>query len=280
MYTIYIAEKDPSVIEKLRSDMDWGKLYVRPCGIAFTGEQTLSELARLRPDLLLLDLSLPDLSGAEVLRRARDLGYAGKCILLCDTPSFPMLQQILPLGIRGCLCLPEDFSLLPQLMTDIVLRLRQERIHGTPSQAAGSLPCSSPEIPLSVSASSSSDPAGKSGNAAIRSSRDTILNDVLSYIEAHYHEDLKLELIAPIFGYSSAYLGKIFTRNFGESFNTYIDRCRIEHSKMLLRNEKWKVYEVAAQVGYKSVDYFHKKFHNYVGMSPLAYRRQELGGTL
>lgn len=35
-----------------------------------------------------------------------------------------------------------------------------------------------------------------------------------------------------------------------------------------------KVYEIAEQVGYKNVDYFHKKFRKYVGMSPAEFRRK------
>ena len=37
--------------------------------------------------------------------------------------------------------------------------------------------------------------------------------------------------------------------------------------KMLLAGNL-KVYEVAERVGYRNVDYFHKKFRKYVGESP------------
>lgn len=104
-------------------------------------------------------------------------------------------------------------------------------------------------------------------------SRDSVLNDILFYIQHNISEQLKLERIAPLFGYNSAYLGKIFRQNVGESFNTYVDRIRIEQAKALLRQEKLKVYEISERVGYRSVDYFHKKFLKYVGMSPAAYRK-------
>jgi response regulator of citrate/malate metabolism len=41
-------------------------------GRAHTGTQALDEVDRLRPDLLLLDFYLPDLSGLELLRRLRE----------------------------------------------------------------------------------------------------------------------------------------------------------------------------------------------------------------
>jgi two-component system CitB family response regulator len=41
-------------------------------GRAHTGEETLASVDQLRPDLVLLDLYLPDISGLEVLRRLRE----------------------------------------------------------------------------------------------------------------------------------------------------------------------------------------------------------------
>lgn len=105
------------------------------------------------------------------------------------------------------------------------------------------------------------------------SSRDTILDDILYYIDHNFRNNIKLETIAPLFGYNSAYLGKIFNKTVGESFNSYIDHKRIEHSKQLLLEDKLKVYEIAEQVGYKNVDYFHKKFKKYVGQSPAEFRK-------
>lgn len=110
-------------------------------------------------------------------------------------------------------------------------------------------------------------------NATGNPSRDTILDDVIYYIDHNFQQNIKLETIAPLFGYNSAYLGKIFNKTVGENFNSYIDHKRIEHSKELLLNNQLKVYEIAEQIGYKNVDYFHKKFKKYVGMSPAEYRK-------
>ncbi len=110
-------------------------------------------------------------------------------------------------------------------------------------------------------------------NAIGNSSRESVFDDILYYIEHNHHTNIRLESIASIFGYNSAYLGKIFNKTLGESFNTYIDKIRISHAKDLLVEDKLKVYEIAEQVGYKNVDYFHKKFKKYVGVSPVEYKK-------
>ncbi|MBQ8821524.1 MAG: response regulator transcription factor [Lachnospiraceae bacterium] len=111
-------------------------------------------------------------------------------------------------------------------------------------------------------------------NSTGNPSRNSVLDDVLYYIDHNYQNNIKLETIAPLFGYNSAYLGKIFSKTVGENFNSYVDHMRIEHSKELLLNKSLKVYEIAERVGYRNVDYFHKKFRKYVGLSPAEFRKQ------
>ena len=105
------------------------------------------------------------------------------------------------------------------------------------------------------------------------SSGENVLDEVLHYIHHNYQENLKLETLAPLFGYNSSYLGKLFSKKLGINFNSYLDQVRITEAKKLLQDESMKVYEIAEQVGYKNVDYFHRKFKKYEGTSPAEYRK-------
>lgn len=104
-------------------------------------------------------------------------------------------------------------------------------------------------------------------------SADNIIKKMVNYINKNYYKDLKLEGLASIFNYNSAYLGKLFKSEIGENFNTYLDKVRIEKAKGLLVEEHLKVYQVSERVGYKNIDYFHSKFRKYVGMSPMQYKK-------
>jgi two-component system response regulator YesN len=115
-------------------------------------------------------------------------------------------------------------------------------------------------------------------NATGNPSRNNIMEDILEYIDRNYWKNIKLESIAPLFGYNSAYLGKLFNRTFGISFNTYLDRKRVDRSKELLLENKMKVYEISNLVGYSNIDYFHKKFKKYVGISPAEFRKKHRVG--
>ena len=106
------------------------------------------------------------------------------------------------------------------------------------------------------------------------SSRESVIDDVMYYIDHNYSTNLKLEMIASLFGYNSSYLGKLFSKTVGENFNSYVDRVRINHALEMLKDGNLKVYEISDKVGYNNVDYFHKKFKKYTGESPAEYRQK------
>ncbi|MCD7825657.1 MAG: response regulator [Clostridiaceae bacterium] len=104
-------------------------------------------------------------------------------------------------------------------------------------------------------------------------SSGSVIDDIIHYIQHNYMDNIKLETLAPLFGYNSSYLGKIFTKKVGIGFNMFVDQVRIDASKKLLESTDLKVYEIAERVGYRNVDYFHTKFKKYVNQSPAEYRK-------
>lgn len=102
-----------------------------------------------------------------------------------------------------------------------------------------------------------------------------IIRRVYYYMEKNYHKDLKLENIAKNFNYNSAYLGKLFRKEMGETFNNSLDMIRITNARRLLEETDLKVYQISEQVGYSSIDYFYMKFKKYVGISPKEYRKNQ-----
>lgn len=105
-------------------------------------------------------------------------------------------------------------------------------------------------------------------------SSDSVFDDILFYINQNYSQTLKLESIAPLFGYNSSYLGKLFSQKMGQSFNSYLDQVRLLEAAKLLEATALKVYEISEKVGYKNVDYFHQKFRRQYGKSPAEYRKE------
>lgn len=72
-------------------------------GEANNGEEATEMVARLSPDLILLDNNMPQLNGVETLKRMRDLGYAGKILLFTVSDAENDVRDAMRFGADGYL---------------------------------------------------------------------------------------------------------------------------------------------------------------------------------
>jgi response regulator of citrate/malate metabolism len=77
-------------------------------GTASTGTQALIEVGRLRPDLVLLDVYLPDMTGLEVLRRLRAAGSQVDVMVISAARDVETLRSALHGGVFRYLVKPFD----------------------------------------------------------------------------------------------------------------------------------------------------------------------------
>ncbi|MBQ9333240.1 MAG: response regulator [Lachnospiraceae bacterium] len=104
-----------------------------------------------------------------------------------------------------------------------------------------------------------------------RDHKNRIVSDVKKYISEHTHDKLSLNEVAAIFGISPSYLSQLFGKYNDTGFNEYINTCKIEEAKRLLRAENYKVYEVADMLNFGSEFYFSKVFKKIQGVTPSEY---------
>ena len=71
------------------------------CGVARTAENALDRLAEAMPDLVLVDMSLPQMNGAELIRITQERWPGLRCILLSGHCEETYMQQALAAGARG-----------------------------------------------------------------------------------------------------------------------------------------------------------------------------------
>jgi response regulator of citrate/malate metabolism len=77
-------------------------------GTASSGAQALAEVDRLRPDLVLLDVYLPDMTGLEVLRRLRAGGSPVDVIVISAARDVESIRTALHGGVLHYLVKPFD----------------------------------------------------------------------------------------------------------------------------------------------------------------------------
>ena len=89
---VLVADDHPVVRQGLRAFLG-SRPGVAVVGEAATGEEAVAEAARLRPDVVLMDLVMPGLGGVEAIRRIRAADPAARVLVLT---SFSSDDQVLP----------------------------------------------------------------------------------------------------------------------------------------------------------------------------------------
>jgi len=102
----------------------------------------------------------------------------------------------------------------------------------------------------------------------------TIIDIVKRYVQDRLDQNITLKEISSQLHFNSTYLGQKFKRHMNMTFNEYVLQQRMEKAKQLLQETDMRIYEIAQRVGYSEVDWFYKKFREYVGTSANEYRKR------
>lgn len=127
MFTVLIADDEPNVVELVRVTLEDNRLRVVE---AADGAGALAQAEGLMPDLIFLDVHLPDVSGLDVCRRLRaDARFAGtKIVMLTAAAQESDVARGLAAGATEYLTKP--FS--PVYLLGLVERLMPQAIAWLP----------------------------------------------------------------------------------------------------------------------------------------------------
>lgn len=106
-----------------------------------------------------------------------------------------------------------------------------------------------------------------------QSRSDLAVMRAVAYIKFNFKNKLTLAEVAEAVELTPNYLGEIFSKKMGVSFNQYLMQTRLNYAKNLLVRGGLAVQEVAALAGFSSQTYFSDCFKREFGVSPSEIKR-------
>lgn len=106
---------------------------------------------------------------------------------------------------------------------------------------------------------------------------DSRMQRIISHMRHHLSEELSLAELASKACMSKDYFIRKFKQATGQTPTVYLTGKRMERAELLLLTTVMPVKQLAREVGYEDVSYFDRLFRKYVGLSPLAYRKEKGG---
>ena len=100
------------------------------------------------------------------------------------------------------------------------------------------------------------------------------LTDIISFISDNALNKITIDEICEKTYISKHHLCRIFKENMGVTIGEFIRKRRISVAKQLLRNNDYKITEIAQKCGFSDNGFFTKVFSKEVGITPSAFRNE------
>ena len=100
--TVVVVDDHPIVISGMKLLLS-GSRFFRLAGEGRTGAEAILRCEQLRPDVLLLDLRLPDLPAATICQRVKERNPDTAIVILTAHPEETALRGCIKAGASGCL---------------------------------------------------------------------------------------------------------------------------------------------------------------------------------
>lgn len=231
IFNVLIVDDDPGIL-------DMHSRLIEGCGhqviTALNGRMALEQVTKKIPDLILLDLMMPEMDGFAVLDELRSRE---------STRDIPVI------------------ILTAHILSDADL----ERCNRGVATILGKGLFSAEETLRHVEAALTQQQSlGKTTQLLVRKA--------MAYIHAQYARSLTREEIADHIGISADYLTDCFHQELGITPSTYIRRYRIRQACESLRDTDQSITQVALAVGFSDGAHFSRTFQREIGMTPRAYR--------
>lgn len=243
----YIVAEDESLIRKnLVKKITSLNLPLTLAGEASNGADAILLMEEHCPDLVITDIRMPQFDGLLLAQHIQKNHPGTRTIILSGYSDFYYAQSALRYGVLDYLLKPVNLEALSESLHKILITMETE----------------SEELDSYRSSNSRLD-------------QKSICQLLETYLLENYQQEVSFQELGEKFGFTPAYLGKIFKKYSGETPSKYLTKLRINEAKrLLLGNPDMEIQMIGELVGYKDGFYFSRVFKSYTGIQPSEFRNQ------
>ena len=249
MYRVILVDDERLIIRGLSTVVPWAELGCEVAGTAYDGVSGLDLIRRVRPDIVMTDIRMPNMDGLTMLAAIRSEFPGIQMCVLTAYRDFEYARKAITLGVFRYLLKPSNLEELKDTVRQMVARLDA--------------------MPERKDEEDREDESVKeAGNHLVKAA--------LAYMKEHCTEQhLSLGEVADHVYVSQWHLSKLLNRETEQSFFDLLGSMRIARAKKLLADPALRIHEIAEQAGFSDVAHFSRTFKKITGCTPGEYRNQQ-----
>lgn len=248
-YKVLVAEDETVIRKGLVYSMDWEELDCSVICETGDGQETIEQIKKLCPDILIIDINMPVINGLGVLEQTFE-EYEYIPIIMTGYSEFEYAKEAMRFGVNDYLLKPMDLVELKQAINHAKIerqrRLAYARLKGD-------------ELALQ-----NIDLLEMLGKEAVR---DSLVIKMIAFVKENYANKITLHDLTRSLNYSETFLIRKFKAEMKINFSEYVNRYRIQRAIWLMKNSDKYLHTIAYECGFSDYKYFNTVFSKYIGCS-------------
>ena len=240
---VLLVDDEIMIREGFKRLFDWEAHDCEVVGEAADGMEALAQIDALRPDIVIMDINIPIMSGLKVIQVSRIKHPKIAYVIVSGYDDFSYCQQALRLQITDYILKPVDYEEFGICIDNLKISLYEQRMaeeHEPKEQG------------------------------------ERVIIGITRYLQEHLEEEVSLSVLAEEFHLNPQYISQLFKNEIGVGFLAYLTNIRMEKAKKLLLSTSFPIAEIAQKTGYGDSRVFTKVFKKAEGITPSQYRREFL----
>lgn len=251
MYKIIIVDDEMWAIAGIQTIIDWKAFGFDIIDCCMCGEDAYDSVLKNKPDAILTDIRMPDISGIELMAKLRDQGIDIPVVIISGYSDFQVACEAIKYRAYQYLLKPLEAEKVIEAARGLANILRQKE----------------------NKASSTSESNSFHSENTMFFSDNSIVADIQKYLSDNYQKDLSLKFLSDKFYLSETYLCDLFKRHSNVTLSSFIRELRLNNACEMIKKGNFSLSQIAETVGYKDYSYFGKLFKNRFKITPEEYRK-------
>lgn len=252
MFKVLIVEDEEMIRKGLKYTFDWTQVGCIVVGEGINGKDGLDKIKNLNPDIVIVDINMPIMNGIDMIQNSKD-DFIYSSIIISGYDEFDLAKKAIHLGVSEYLLKPVDNQQLVEALEKAKKEINLKKYYAIAKNSSKDL-------------------------SKLRVIKEDIFKEehgsskmvlqMINYVKENYNKKISIQDLVDRLGMSSTYLNQKFKQETSYTFNDYVNRYRIDRAINLMKSGDEKIYNIAAEVGFKEYRYFISVFKKYAGCLP------------